>query len=307
MDNQENNSSGKKDNGGKGLKGKSDSKIIYFPDLDRRDDIAKSLKKAKEEREQKARLHNENIAKEQQKRANIYRSEYANKNPHPAIIRARNTLGDARKSTTKEPFINWQKIPIFTRAIIALMLLVHIGVTFLADDLTRLNIFFNFSLTPARFTGNVPWDMLYAFSPMTSLFLHSGWFHLGMNAVMMLITGVFFERQFGAKSTLIVFIVCGIAGHLGCIAINPYSEASVIGASGAINGLFALTFMLMIYQGLMGPILQTRGPGRFILLWLAIIISVGLLSENISWQSHLGGFLAGVAIFYLWKNKKIRL
>lgn len=288
-------------------KTKRDSKIIYFPEFEKRDEVAKSLKKSKEKREKEEREQREKHARAQQRRANTYYSEDTEKNPHPAMIRARDTLSGAKKGSVKEPFINWEKVPPFTRTIIALMLITHIVTALLIDESTRLEIQYSFSLIPARFTGELPWDPLFLLTPITSLLLHGGWFHVAMNSAMMLITGVFFERQFGAKSTLMVFIICGIAGHLACIGLNPYSQSAIIGASGAINGLFALTFMLMISQGMMGPVLQAQGPRRFILLWLAVIVGVGLLGENISWQSHLGGFLCGIAIFYLWQKGKIRL
>jgi len=285
---------------------KNDTKIIHFPELEKRNTVAKSLKNARKKREKEERETREDFAREQQRRANIYYSEDTEKDPHPAMLRARNTLKDAKKSSAKEPFVNWEKVPPFTRVILGFIIIVHIAMAFL-DQSTRLELTYAFSFIPARFTGELPWETVFFLTPITSIMIHGGWFHLGMNAAMMLITGVFFERQFGAKSTFIVFIICGIAGHLACIGLNPYAQSAIIGASGAINGLFALTFMLMIHQGMMGPVLQAEGPKRFILLWLAIIVGVGLLSENISWQSHLGGFLCGIGIFYLWKKGKIKL
>lgn len=286
---------------------KDDTKIIHFPELEKRDTVAKSLKAAREKREKEEHEAREKSAREQQRRANTYYSADTEKNPHPAMLRARSTLNDAKKSGAKEPFVNWDKVPPFTRVILGLIIVVHIAMAFLIDQSTRLELTYTFSLVPARFTGELPWEAVFFLTPITSLLIHGSWFHLGMNGAMMLITGVFFERQFGAKSTLMVFIACGIAGHLACIGLNPYAQSAIIGASGAINGLFALTFMLMIHQGMMGPVLQAEGPKRFIFLWLAIIVGVGLLSENISWQSHLGGFLCGIGIFYLWKQGKIKL
>lgn len=130
--------------------------------------------------------------------------------------------------------------------------------------------------------------------------------HLAINIVMALAMGVFFERQFGAKRAAIFFVLCGLAGNLAYLLLSPYSPTPVIGASGGISGLFAVAIMSMIERGLMGPEAQKRGPAPFILLWTCIIVGIGLISHDTSWQSHLGGFWSGLALFHFWKRGIIR-
>jgi membrane associated rhomboid family serine protease len=59
-----------------------------------------------------------------------------------------------------------------------------------------------------------------------------------------------------------------------------------VGASGAIFGLFGLVFVLMVKVGQ-----DVRS-----LLVLLVINGLFSLRGGISWQAHLGGFLAGLAL-----------
>ena len=118
--------------------------------------------------------------------------------------------------------------------------------------------------------------------------------------------GVFFERQFGARRTFMFFLICGMAGNLTYFILNPALITPVIGASGAISGLFGAAFIMMTALGMAGPEAQKRGPLPFILLWVSIIVVFGMISADTAWQSHLGGFLGGVGFFQLWRKGKIR-
>lgn len=270
----------------------ADDKIIYFPELEKRQKI--KVKQARKDKEKQKK----------QKAADRYRRQDTETYGERASTLGRQAQGGRSE---KQAFINWDRIPIFTRTMFFMIVGVHVVLALFISQAEQLHVIAKYGFTPAFYTGVVPWNWSAAFAPFASLILHGSWAHLAVNSMMIIISGVFFERQFGARSAAAVFLICGFAGHLVYFAFDPFSVTPVVGASGAINGLFALTFMLMIEQGLMGPVLQKKGPVRFILLWLAMILLTGSLSANTSWQSHLGGFLSGVGLFYLWKFKKIKL
>ncbi len=258
-------------------------KIIHFPKMKKR--VDKDAKKAKQS---------------QTALEDKYRAEYR-------AARAKELSGAARKSAGgKTPFINWDKIPPFTRAAMGIFLLVQIILSFAISTSDKVAIIYYFGFVPAMYTGGVEWSWSALISPFTTLIIHSGWMHLGFNMVMMMAMGVFFEREFGAKRTAIFFLLSGMAGNAAYLLLDFGSTVPVIGASGAISGLFAVTFTLMIERGMLGPDLQKRGALPFILLWSTIIIALGLLSNDTSWQSHIGGFLGGVGIFHLWKKGVLR-
>ncbi|HBR69494.1 MAG TPA: rhomboid family intramembrane serine protease, partial [Rhodospirillaceae bacterium] len=94
--------------------------------------------------------------------------------------------------------------------------------------------------------------------------------HLLLNGTMMLVMGLFTETMFGPRRMVFFFFVCGILGAAFYFAINPFSAAPVIGASGSISGLFAITLLLMHGRGMLGPV-GRRGVWPMILLWVAVI------------------------------------
>lgn len=269
-----------------------DKNIIHFPKLEKRQRIEKNKKKDTQKDKQ------EQEALEQEYREQ-YRKERA--------ARARMQTNMARNSAAgKQPFINWEKIPPFTRGAVALFLIIHLASTFLLDDAQRLELFMYFGFVPAYYTGAIAWSWTALIAPFTTLIIHGSWMHLLVNSVMMIAMGVFFERQFGAKATLKVFILSGLAGSLVYFLLNPTLSSPVVGASGAISGLFAAALMMMHLSGMAGQKAHKRGPFPFILLWITIMISVGLISDDTAWQSHLGGFLGGLGLFQLWRKGKIR-
>lgn len=285
---------------GDGKDNKNDStedegKIIYFPERDQRAQLAKR-KKREEKESNKEDKERERIEEE-------YRRQYQQERAARARLQGKIAQVSA---SGKQPFINWDRIPPFTRTIIAVFLIVHLATSFLITDIERASLVMHFGFVPAYYTGVLPWNWSALAAPFTTLFLHGGWMHLLVNSIMMMAMGVFFERQFGAKRTLLFFLLCGMAGNLVYFILNPALTTPVIGASGAISGLFGATMLMMTSSGLAGPEAQKRGPAPFILLWISIIVVFGMLSEDTAWQSHLGGFLGGLGFFHLWRTGKIR-
>ena len=270
----------------------NEEKVIRFPEKGERAQITK--RKKREEKE---------AAQEQERLEEEYRLQYQKER----AARARMQSKIAQSSASgKQSFINWDRIPPFTRAAIGVFLIVHIIISFAISNEQNFYIIQNFGFVPAYYTGNLPWQWGALLGPFTTLFLHGGWMHVLVNSVMMMAMGVFFERQFGAKRTFIFFILCGMAGNLIYFVLNPALATPVVGASGAISGLFGATMMMMTSSGMAGPEAQKRGPMPFILLWITIIVVFGMISADTAWQSHLGGFLGGIGLFQMWRKGKIR-
>ncbi len=213
----------------------------------------------------------------------------------------------AQQKARKTPFINWDRIPPFTRITLSVFIIIHIIMAFAIDSIQRVDLIMKYGFIPAIYSGNMPWDWHALIGPFTTLLIHENWMHLLFNCIMMMVMGILCERQFGAKATAIAFLICGMTGNLAYVLLFPASTAPVIGASGAISGLFAIAFLSLIEQGMLGPETQRRGPMPFILLWCTLIIGLGFISANTAWQSHLGGFLGGIALVQLQKKRLIRL
>ena len=275
----------------------NNDKIIHFPELEKRKTLSKNKKKiAKQDvQHEKAKQNARDVIEDK------YRTQYR-------AERAKMQCQKAQYNASgKKPFINWQKIPMFTRMSVATLIIIHFTLSFILSSADRIFILYHFGFVPAIYSGGAEWHWSAIFAPLTTLVLHSSWMHLTFNVVMMIAMGVFVERQFGAKRTAIFFLACGMAGNLVYFILSPGSINPVVGASGAISGLFAVTFLVMIEHGMVATEVQKRGPAPIIIIFSAIIIGMGLISHDTAWQSHIGGFWGGLGLFYLWKKGMIRL
>ncbi len=267
----------------------NNNKIIKFPEKQKLKEIKKQ-KKYKEKNILNAKL-------QQKALEDKYRAEYR-------AMKAKELSSIARKSANKNntPFINWNKIPPFTKYIIGLFILIQIILSIAISPGDKLAIIYNFGFIPAIYSGNIDWNWFAIISPFTSLIIHSNWSHLGFNIAMMVIMGIFFENEFGTKKTAIFFLLSGISGNIAYLLLDISSTSPVIGASGAISGLFSINFSIMIKRGIMGKKIQEKGPLPFIIIWSIIIIVLGIINSDTSWQSHIGGFLGGIIIFNIYNK-----
>lgn len=204
------------------------------------------------------------------------------------------------------PFFNFDRIPLFTRAIVLSFLIVQAGLMLAPQDL-KIQIIYTFGFLPGYFTGTLkPFAYGALVSPITHIFIHGGWMHLAFNCVMALSLGMFFEREFGTRRTIIFFFVCGLAGALFYFVLNPFSTAPMIGASGSISGLFGALIMLLGKRGGLG--MRTRSPWAIILFWLAFMVIAGMVSGgSLAWQAHVGGFLAGIGLLHLMQTGRLKI
>lgn len=213
----------------------------------------------------------------------------------------------AKRAANDVPFMNLSKITPFVRFLMLAMILVHIPVFLLLGYPARHDVFYIMGFVPADLTNgftNMPW-----FAPIgliSHVFIHGSWMHLVFNGVMAMAMGILFERNFGTRTTTIFFFACAIAGACLYLALNPYSTAPVVGASGGISGLFAAAIMLLNDRGQMGPI-GRRGPWPVLGFWLLFMLVAGFLSgENTAWQAHMGGFIAGAGLYYMLRTGRLK-
>lgn len=211
---------------------------------------------------------------------------------------------DNKKPGSDAPFINLSRIPPLTRYMIAAFLVIHLVLFLLLDAATRLQIFYTLGFVPAIYTGATAWSWLGVITPVTHMFIHGGWFHILMNVTMMLAMGMFMETAFGTRRMMIFFLFSGLCGALFYFAFAPFSDTPVIGASGGISGLFAVTILALYEQGRLGSG-SRRGPLPLLLFWVALTIGIGLIGGGIAWQAHLGGFLGALALFYALRRRWI--
>ena len=258
--------------------------IIHFPSQEER-----NKRRSQKDKDKK----DEKLKKKQEEE---WRKQYR--------LRRAAEYGGVKIKNGKIPLVNWERVPMFPRYMVGLLVAVQLVFTFLPDQ-EKVFVLYNFGFIPAQYTGHVPFTAFALLSPLTSLFLHGGFMHLFFNSLMLLIMCIFTQQYFGWKESLKIFLISGLAGCLGYFILSPFSSVPVIGASGATSGLFAVTFMVM-YRMRAGMLLPSmnKGPWPFIILWSVIIVVFGLMSSDVAWQSHLGGFFGGLAYYHFGMRRK---
>ncbi len=126
-----------------------------------------------------------------------------------------------------------------------------------------------------------PWRML------TSAFAHSPTFigHIAFNMYALYICGRVLEPMLGRSRFLALYLVSALGGSVAVLLISsPLSP--VVGASGAVFGLFAALFVLMRSRGI--PVVQIG-------ILMAINLAIGFIFPGISWEAHVGGLVVGAA------------
>ena len=200
-----------------------------------------------------------------------------------------------RAQNPSEPMIN---LPPATKLFVGALVAIHIFITLILDPVQQYWVIAHFGFVPAIFTGHTEFSMFNLFGPLTYIFLHGSWMHLGMNIIMLMAFGAGVEKWMGAKRFITFFVACSLVATLIHFAVTPFSNAPVIGASGGLSGLFAAVLIMLQQTGRIPP--SKYGILPFIALWIGISVLFGMLGtpdgNSIAWVAHIGGFLAGFVL-----------
>ena len=83
------------------------------------------------------------------------------------------------------------------------------------------------------------------------------------------------------------------------VAVHPYSAYPIIGASGALSGLFAAALIGLQKEGRLPA--SRFGIWTFAAVWIGISVVFGFFGDDlvggpIAWIAHLGGFFGGLLL-----------
>lgn len=165
----------------------------------------------------------------------------------------------------------------------------------------------------------------YAFAPIvgwtepwrfvTAAFLHSPdtIFHILLNMFALWSLGQYLEPMLGRARFAALYLISGVGGQVAVtlLAGSPTLiglatgqddawRTAVVGASGAIFGLFGALLVLNRHLGRSSAAMYAT---------IAINAAFGFLYPGISWQAHLGGLVTGVAcagVIVAFRRQKLR-
>lgn len=198
--------------------------------------------------------------------------------------------------------------------LVAACIIIHIVLVLLPISLAY-EIIWRFSFVSARYTVAGAWQFdpfATVIAPVTHLFLHGGFVHLGLNMAMLLAFGTPVERRMSAGAFSVFYVLCGLAGALLWAVFHPDTISPLIGASGAISGMVGAVGNISL-RGRPGNGMPFRNRSTaliFVVLWLVFNFVFGVIGlalfgmqGDVAWESHLGGFIAGFALIDIFRKR----
>lgn len=153
---------------------------------------------------------------------------------------------------------------------------------------------------PARWSvGTLTWSAV--LGPVTHQVLHGGLAHLFVNMIMLAAFGSGVERLLGPRRLLLLFLISGVAGAAAHYVAYPTGTLPVVGASGAISGLFGAILRLMAKNPSVSGGFMRILP--VVLIWIAISVITGFTGmpgsgeAQVAWAAHIGGFMFTLIFF----------
>lgn len=196
-------------------------------------------------------------------------------------------------------------VPIVTYALLIT------NVLFFFVELMNGNAFITkWAFVPSRFLADPAGQAVTLF---TAMFMHGGWLHLGSNMLYLWIFGDNVEDRYGHIFFLLFYLACGLAATFAQLAVNVNSSVPNLGASGAIAGVLGAYILMFPQQRV--RVLQRRGvvhlPALIVIgLWfvLQLFSGVGSIANTaqteggVAYMAHIGGFVAGFILTFLFRN-----
>jgi membrane associated rhomboid family serine protease len=168
------------------------------------------------------------------------------------------------------------------------------------------------AFVPSRYLADPAGDFITLF---TAMFMHGSWLHLGSNMLYLWIFGDNVEDRFGHIKFLIFYLLSGLAATFAQLAVSLDSSVPNLGASGAIAGV--LGAYLLLYPQQRVRVLQGRRviqvPALIVIaLWfvLQLFSGVGSIANTaqtgggIAYMAHIGGFVAGFLLTFIFRGRR---
>ena len=136
---------------------------------------------------------------------------------------------------------------------------------------------------------------------ITSMFMHSGLYHLAMNMIGLLIFGLIVEEIFGKARWLVVYLCSGLFASLGYVLLSNSPFIYALGASGAIFGLMGAAAVLKPKQTIYVYYIPVPMAVAAMIWGGTELLLLGSF-DNIAHSAHLFGLICGIALTFVYKK-----
>lgn len=155
------------------------------------------------------------------------------------------------------------------------------------------------------------------YTTITSMFMHGSWMHILGNMWFLWIFGNNVEDAMGPVRFVAFYLLCGLAAAAAQIAADPSSPIPMVGASGAIGGVMGayillyprvrvhMLFILVIYVTTFAVPAWLMLGYWFLVQTLGGLASQGSQGGGVAFWAHIGGFAAGIAFIYVFRDKQL--
>jgi len=218
-----------------------------------------------------------------------------------------------------EEIIPRRTFPAVTALIVAINILVFLYQAFIliTQGEESLNAMIQaVALVPGLVTEGQSVVLPFYLTIFTAMFVHGGLLHIASNMIYLVVFGDNVEDLMGPVLYIFFYLLCGLAASVAQIAADPTSMIPNVGASGAIAGVLA-GYLLLLPTGtvrilfFLPPFSRiARIPALFFIsLWFILQIFSGVMqlgstseSGGVAYWAHVGGFLTGLALAFIYKQ-----
>lgn len=206
----------------------------------------------------------------------------------------------------RQPIIN---APLLVILMSALLVALHAFVAFSSGADQQL-IMENYAVVPGRFWAPAGSPYVYPdhisglITLVSTALLHADWTHVMINSLMLLAFGTPVARAFGNDVRgwglwMLLFVGSIVAGSALYLALADVNGPYLIGASGGTSGLMAAAFLLDPWGG-KRPLWASEFVSFSIVFALInvllVLVAPYALGMAVSWEAHLGGYVAGAIL-----------
>lgn len=125
---------------------------------------------------------------------------------------------------------------------------------------------------------------------VTAAFLHASTIHIASNMIALWFVGPYLEQALGRARFTTLYLMSAVGGQVGVVLLAGPTHSWttwVVGASGAVFGLFGAIFFVMR---------RLAGNASGIIGVIVLNVVIGFVVPGIAWQAHAGGLVTGALL-----------